>query len=114
MEDFAVIPAVAGLVPGGPPSRLDGIPVRLPVRSHADRSPRAFGLGVLQTPPRGDALALLLAFGSAITWREDFHLGRSVPCLAHTLRISRGAKRRRLQARVMRPDITAAHGIHLQ
>ena len=55
-------------------------------------SPRAFGLGFLQTPPRGDALALLLAFGSAITWREDFHLARSVPYLAHV----------RLQARAAR------------
>jgi hypothetical protein len=35
------------------------------------------------------ALALLLAFGSANTWREDVHLARSVPCLAHTLGISR-------------------------
>jgi len=32
-------------------------------------SPRAFGLGFLQTPPHDDALALLLAFGSANTWR---------------------------------------------
>jgi hypothetical protein len=30
-------------------------------------SPRSFGLGFLQTPPRDDALALLLAFGSAKT-----------------------------------------------
>ena len=30
-----------------------------------------------------DALALLLAFGSA-TWRKDFHLASSAPCLAHT------------------------------
>ena len=29
-------------------------------------------MGFLQTPSGGDALALLLAFGSAITWREDF------------------------------------------
>ena len=35
------------------------------------------------------ALALLLAFGSAITWHEDFHLARSVPCLAHTPAVSR-------------------------
>jgi len=41
-------------------------------------------LGFLQTPPRGDALALLLAFGSANTWQEDLHLFSSVPCLAHT------------------------------
>src|SRR3990170_6221794 len=52
-------------------------------------SPRAFGLGFLQTPPRDDALALLLAFGSANTWRGDFHPTSSVPCPAHTaLRIS--------------------------
>jgi hypothetical protein len=70
MEDFAV---TCPLVPGVPH-----------LVSGSCSSPRAFGLGFLQTPPRGDALALLLAFGSAITWREDFHLARSVPCLAHT------------------------------
>jgi len=52
-------------------------------------SPRAFGLGFLQTPPRDDALALLLSFGSAKTWYEDFHLASSVPCPAHTLAITR-------------------------
>jgi len=31
-------------------------------------SPRSFGLGFLQTPPRDEALALLLALGSAKTW----------------------------------------------
>ena len=31
-------------------------------------SSRSFGLDFLQTPPRDDALALLLAFGSAKTW----------------------------------------------
>jgi hypothetical protein len=36
------------------------------------------------------ALALLLAFGSAITWHEDFHLARSVPCPAHTAPVSCG------------------------
>ena len=60
---------------------------------HADRSPRTFGLGFLQTPPRDDALALLLPsclraarkqVGSTITWHEDSHLARSGPCLAHT------------------------------
>jgi hypothetical protein len=75
MEDFAVtgplVPAVPHLVSG------------------SCASPRAFGLGFLQTPPRGDALALLLAFGSAITWREDLHLARSVSCLAHTMKVSR-------------------------
>ena len=48
------------------------------------RRPLAFGLGFLQTPPHDDALALLLAFGSVYTWREDSHLASSVPCLAHT------------------------------
>ena len=32
----------------------------------------------------GQALALLLAFGSAYTWRKDSHLASSVPCPAHT------------------------------
>lgn len=31
-------------------------------------SSRSFGLDFLQTPPRDDALALFLAFGSAKTW----------------------------------------------
>jgi hypothetical protein len=52
-------------------------------------SPRAFGLGFLQTPPRDDALALFLAFGSAHTWRKDIHLTSSVPCPAH-IGIGRG------------------------
>jgi len=54
-------------------------------------SPRAFGLGFLQTPPRDDALALLLAFGSAKTWHGDFHPISPVPCPAHTTKLSRGA-----------------------
>jgi hypothetical protein len=41
--------------------------------------------GFLQTSPHDDALALLLAFGSAKTWHEDFHLASSVPCPAHTV-----------------------------
>ena len=51
MEDFAV---TCPLVPNA--SRLI---------SGFCSSPRSFGLGFLQIPPRGDALALLLAFGSA-------------------------------------------------
>jgi hypothetical protein len=47
-------------------------------------------LGFLQTPSRDDALALLLAFGSAHTWHGDFHPVSSVPCLAHTLELSGG------------------------
>ena len=55
-------------------------------------SPHMFGLGFLQTPPRDEALALLLAFGSANTWREDFHLTSSVSCPAHTTEISGGCQ----------------------
>ncbi|MCL5423194.1 MAG: hypothetical protein M1461_12085, partial [Nitrospirae bacterium] len=47
-------------------------------------SPRIFGLGFLQTLPHDNALALLLAFGSASTWHGDFHPVSSVPCPAHT------------------------------
>ena len=54
MEDFAV---TCPLVPDA--SRLI---------SDSCSSSRSFGLGFLQTPPRDDALALLLAFGSANTW----------------------------------------------
>jgi len=60
-------------------------------------SPRAFGLGFLQTPPRDDALALFLAFGSANTWRKDFHLTSSVPCPAHTHEAERRGLPRPLQ-----------------
>src|SRR5215207_7692265 len=70
---------------------MEGFAVTCPHAPDASRlisgfcsSPRSFGLGFLQTPPHGDALALLLAFGSANTWQEDFHLFSSVPCLAHT------------------------------
>ena len=71
MEDFAV---TCPLVPGVPH-----------LVSGSCASPRIFGLGFLQTPPRGGALALFLAFGCANTWRQDFHLASSVPCPAHTL-----------------------------
>jgi len=39
---------------------------------------------VLQTPPRDDVLALLLTFGSTITWYGALHPTSSVPCPAHT------------------------------
>jgi hypothetical protein len=48
-------------------------------------SSRICGWSFLQTPSHGDALALLLAFGSADTWRGDFHPARSMPYLAHTV-----------------------------
>jgi len=53
-------------------------------------SPRAFGLGFLQTSPHDEALALLLAFGSASTWHGDLHPVSSVPRPAHTRLITRG------------------------
>src|SRR5690554_1333982 len=60
-------------------------------------SSRSFGFGFLQTPPRDDALAVSLAFGSAKTWLPDFHRHSYVPCPAHTFELSRAAKRRRLE-----------------
>jgi len=90
MEDFVV---TCHLVPGVP-HLISGF----------CSSPRIFGLGFLQTPPRDDALALLLTFGSASTWCEDFHLTSSVPCPAHTARCSAArAKPRPLERRVGRP-----------
>jgi hypothetical protein len=59
------------------------------LRSGSCTSSRVFGSGFLQTPPHGVALAFLLAFGSAITWQEDFHLFSSVPCPAHTSALRR-------------------------
>jgi hypothetical protein len=59
MEDFAVacqlVPTVPHLLSGSCPS------------------PRTFAPRFLQTPPRGDALALRLSFGSTHTWTGDFH-----------------------------------------
>ena len=51
-------------------------------------SPRAFGLDFLQNPPRDDAFVLLLSFGSANTWCRYLHPASSVPCLAHTLKLT--------------------------
>jgi hypothetical protein len=48
-------------------------------------------LDCLQTLPRGDALVLLLAFGSVDTWHGDLHPVSAVPCLAHTSRFDGGA-----------------------
>src|SRR6266446_1186099 len=84
MEDFAV---TCPLVLGVPH-----------LRSGSCTSPRAFGLGFLQTPSHDDALALLLAFGSSYTWLEDFHLDRSLRSPAHPLGISGRAQRRPLNA----------------
>jgi hypothetical protein len=71
-------------------------------RAHASRvvppllagswaSPRTCGWGCLQTSPRDDALALLLAVGAANTWHGDFHPVSSGPCLAHTPQAERRA-----------------------
>jgi hypothetical protein len=92
LEDFAV---TCPLVPGVPH-----------LVSGSCSSPRIFGLGFLQTLPRGGALALFLAFGCANTWRQDFHLARSVPCPAHTAEFSGVAAVRRVRlqsARGSRP-----------
>ena len=77
------------------PLRMEGFVVTCPLApsvphllSGSCSSPRAFGLGFLQTPPHDDALALFLTFGSAKTWFEDFHLVSSVPCPAHTAWVS--------------------------
>ncbi len=59
IEDFTVacplVPTVPHLISGSCPS------------------PRTFVPRVLQTPPRGDALALPLSFGSTHTWTGDLH-----------------------------------------
>jgi hypothetical protein len=81
MEDFAV---TCPLVPDA--ARLS---------SGSCSSPRRFGFGFLQTPPRGDALAVSLAFGSAKTWPQDLHLRSYVPCSAHTPALSRTPRRSR-------------------
>jgi hypothetical protein len=74
-------------------------------------SRRAFGLGFLQTPPRGDALALCLAFGAANTWRKDLHLTSSVPCPAHTPALSAAAQPRPLERLVgLHLDRVVQHG----
>jgi hypothetical protein len=52
-------------------------------------SPRAFALGFLPTPPRGDAVALSLPFGFSYTWRGDSHPASYVPCPAHTPELRR-------------------------
>src|SRR5690554_2593187 len=73
------------------PLRMEGFAVTCqlaPSTSHlissSCSSPRQFTLGFLQTPPRDDALALPLTFGSANTWYRDFHPTSLVPCPAHT------------------------------
>jgi hypothetical protein len=78
------------------PWRMEGFVVPCPLApgvshllSDSCSSPRAFGLGFLQTPPHDEALALLLAFGSAKTWHGDSHPISSVPCPAHTSPIRR-------------------------
>ena len=88
MENFVV---TCPLVPGVPH-----------LLSGSCSSPRTFGLDFLQTPPRDDALALFLTFGSAYAWCEDFHLASYAPCPAHTPKLSDGGSRS-LQHLVMDP-----------
>ena len=80
---------------------MEGFAVTCPLAPNAPRllsgfcsSPRSFGFGFFQTPPRDDALAVSLAFGSAYTWLPDFHRHSSVPCSAHTSKMSRASSRR--------------------
>src|SRR3989338_9339692 len=79
-----------------PQPQMEGFAVTCPLAPDAPRlisgfcsSSRSFGLSFLQTPPRDDALALLLAFGSAKTWQSDFHRLSNAPCPAHTCELSR-------------------------
>ena len=53
-------------------------------------SPRDFALGLLQTLPRDNALALSLTFGSANTWYQNFHL--LVKCHARHTRLRAAAR----------------------
>jgi len=83
-----------------PPARMEDCAVTCPLvpgvphlLAGSCASPRICGLGFLQTPPRGDALALLLACGCAHTGREDLPLASSVPCPAHTLALRRALQR---------------------
>ena len=70
---------------------MEGFAVTCPLAPDASRlisdscsSSRSFGFDFLQTLPRGNALAVSLAFGSAKTWLSDFHRHSYVSCLAHT------------------------------
>lgn len=83
MEDFAV---TCPLVPDA--SRL--------ISSSCSSSHR-FSFRFFQTPPRDDALAVCLSFGSAITWNGDSHPTRHGPCPAHTPELSRATKWLRLE-----------------
>ncbi len=74
--------------------QMEGFAVTCPLAPDAPRlisgfcsSPRSFGLGFLQTPPRSDALALLLAFGSAKPGHRTF-----------TDEVTRQARRTRLNS----------------
>jgi hypothetical protein len=72
--------------------------IRQALRAHQATFPNQKGQPIQNPTARWvfqtvDALALLLAFGSATTWHEDLHLARSVPCLAHTLGMSRAVYR---------------------
>ena len=84
------------------------------LRSGSCTSPRIFGLGFLQTPPRDDALALLLTFGSANTWCEDLHLTSYVPCLAHTFSITGWQKLLSEVVQLLPVRVNAVVGPHIQ
>jgi hypothetical protein len=76
-----------GHVPARPERTTPLIPAFNGIRRPALLDWASSGPHLTMTPPdsRDLRLALLLAFGSANTWREDFHLTSSMPCPAHTL-----------------------------
>ena len=90
-----------------PITRRDAERIRLGVRG-------SFPAAYPSTPPRDDALALLLTFGSANTWCQDFHLTSTAPCLAHTSRITGRAKRAppALHASVFTRRLVVGQGAH--
>src|SRR5450830_1624851 len=74
---------------------MEDLTVTCPLVPNASRlisgfcsSSRDFALSFLRTPPRDDALALWLTFGSTYTWCQDFHPTGLVPCTAHTFDMS--------------------------
>jgi hypothetical protein len=79
MEGFAVACPLAPTVPH--------------LLSGSCASPRTFVSRFLQTPPREDARALPLSFGSTYPWTGDVHPPSMTACTAHTPGVSRRWKR---------------------
>ena len=64
---------------------MENVAVTCPARSRysTPQTRFLFIAAALRPPPHGDALALSLTFGSAKTWRGDFHSSSFVPRPAH-------------------------------